>query len=355
MKIGIDIDNTLTDIKKELDNAAIDYARSIDKLFDENKIRIEYIHNNSYSYQKLFNFNYDELKYFLKYIQEPITNNALPRDNVVEIINKLKRLGHLITIITARTDEFHDNPYEQSIKWLEKNNIYYDKLVVNSRDKGLSCIYENIDLYIDDNLNNCIKINDLGIQAIRICDNKDKNKNIISFNNWANIYNYIKKEKIVKIVQYKYELKNEVNLFINKSMHDFIGREYKERPDILDIDSYYLNNNGNFWCAIDVGTGEIVGTIALENRINIGILKRLYVNIGYQNLNIGSRLYNILEQYTLNRTSIKIIYLACGKVLKKAHKFYFKKGFFQIDLLDIKMHVADDDYFFKKELLLSQN
>ena len=133
-------------------------------------------------------------------------------------------------------------------------------------------------------------------------------------------------------------------------MHDFIGREYKERPDILDIENYYLNNNGGFWCAIDVENEEIVGTIALENRINIGILKRFYVDSNYQNLNIGSRLYNTLDQYIIKQTTIKTIYLACDKVLKKAHKFYFKKGFLKIDFINIKMNVTDNDYFFKKEI-----
>jgi len=75
------------------------------------------------------------------------------------VIHNLKELGHTIIIITARTDEFHDNPYRQSKEWLEKNNIEYDKLVVNARDKGMACIEEKIDLYIDDNLNNCIRVN----------------------------------------------------------------------------------------------------------------------------------------------------------------------------------------------------
>lgn len=50
----------------------------------------------------MFQFNYEELKYFLKDIQESITNKAKPRENVVEVVNKFKNDGNKIIIITAR-------------------------------------------------------------------------------------------------------------------------------------------------------------------------------------------------------------------------------------------------------------
>ena len=61
-------------------------------------------------------------------------------------------------------------------------------------------------------------------------------------------------------------------------------------------------------------------------------------------------LYNTLEKYILNETNINKIYLACGIVLTKAHKFYNKNGFKQIEKLDIEMHFADDDDFFVKNI-----
>ena len=89
-------------------------------------INIEDKYNNGSKWQELFHFNYKELKYFLKDIQEGITNKAIPRDNAVNVINKLKNDGHKIIIITARDSEFHDDPYKYSKDWLDKNNIYYD-------------------------------------------------------------------------------------------------------------------------------------------------------------------------------------------------------------------------------------
>lgn len=191
MRIGIDIDDTLTDVKNELIKAGENYARSLGKDIKVDK-NFEDKNNNGNKWQEMFQFNYDELKYFLKDIQESITNKAKPRENVVEVINKLKNDGNEIIIITARDSEFHDNPYKYSKDWLDKNNIYYDKLVVNARNKEDACIEEKIDLFIDDSESNCLKVNKAGIKTIRVCNEiENNNSNLICFNNWNDIYSYI--------------------------------------------------------------------------------------------------------------------------------------------------------------------
>ena len=191
MKIGIDIDNTITEVQEELNNAAYEYAIKLGKNINNAESSFEDIKNNGDTYKKKFQFSYDELKYFLKNIQEEITNNAVPREKVVEVISKLKKLDHKIYIITARDSEFHDDPYNLSKNWLDKNNIEYDKLIVNAREKAPVCKDEKIDLFIDDQLNNCLDIAKIGIKTIRLSNDKKKYKDIITFENWDEIYNYI--------------------------------------------------------------------------------------------------------------------------------------------------------------------
>ncbi len=191
MRIGIDIDDTLTDVKNELIKAGENYARSLGKDIKVDK-NFEDKNNNGNKWQEMFQFDYDELKYFLKDIQESITNKAKPRENVVEVINKLKNDGNEIIIITARDSEFHDDPYKYSKDWLDKNNIYYDKLVVNARNKEDACIEEEIDLFIDDSKSNCLNVKKAGIKTIRVCNViEENNSNLICFNNWNDIYSYI--------------------------------------------------------------------------------------------------------------------------------------------------------------------
>jgi len=192
MRIGIDIDETLNDVKEKLEVAAFNYAKSIGKdiVLQDDKCKKD--NKGSYIKDK-YNFTYEELKHFLGPIQDEIINNATPKENVSEIIKKIKELGHEIYIITARDSEFHEDPYKQSKEWLNTNNIIFDKLIVNAREKDIVCKQESIDLFIDDSLNNCISVSDIGIKTILFSNKESNYPNIINISNWNSIYDYITK------------------------------------------------------------------------------------------------------------------------------------------------------------------
>lgn len=191
MIIGIDIDDTLTDIRDEVGAEALKYAKSLNKEIDETKVVWDK-NNNGSSFKERYNLNYDELLYFFRNIQEKITKKAKPRENVVDILKKLREEGHKIYIVTARDSEFHNDPYKLSKIWLDKNNIEYDKLIVDARDKVKVCKEQNVDLFIDDKLSNCQGISNEGIITIRITNYTDQHPNIINKKNWKEIYEYIK-------------------------------------------------------------------------------------------------------------------------------------------------------------------
>ena len=58
----------------------------------------------------------------------------------------------------------------------------------------------------------------------------------------------------------------------------------------MNIGEYYLKNNELFLIAYDVKLKEIIGTIALENMKQYGILKKFYVKKDYQRNGIGRKL-----------------------------------------------------------------
>ena len=193
MNIGIDIDDTLTDIRDKLNLAAEKYANELGKENKNEEDKYVEDNNNGNVYQIKYGFTYEELKYFLSVIHEGITKKEEPRKNCVEIIRKLHNEGHKIYIITARDSEFHEDPYKLSKDWLDKNNIYYDELIVNARNKLEVCQRKNIDLFIDDQLANCTKLSEAGIKVIRITEYNDiQHGDTINKKNWNEIYNYIK-------------------------------------------------------------------------------------------------------------------------------------------------------------------
>ena len=153
----------------------------------------------------------------------------------------------------------------------------------------------------------------------------------------------------IKYVEYNNIYLEEINNFINESMHKFINRPYKVRADVANIEEHYIKDGGNFWIAIDTNSNKIIGTIGLEKIEDMGIVRRFYVQEEYQNRKIGTNLYQILEKYS-KEANIKILYLTCGNILEKAHRFYLNNGYNQIDKMEIDMHVGENDDSFKKIL-----
>lgn len=195
MIIGVDIDDTLTDIRKELQKASFDYAKGLNKQINEDTVSLDK-NNDGSNYKEKYNFNDEELQYFFRNIQEKIIKVAEPRADVVEIIKKLRKDGNKICIITARDYEFHDDPYGISKEWLDRNGIEYDKLIINVREKAKVCLEEKVDIFIDDKLSNCMDVSNAGILTIRITNYEDEHQNIVNKKNWKDIYEYIKQIKI---------------------------------------------------------------------------------------------------------------------------------------------------------------
>lgn len=196
MNIGIDIDNTLTDIEKELFDAANKYTKKLRPNF-------KYVEQQKYDgftnmadfYSSIFGWKDDEIVHFFRNQRLEVVDNAKPRENAKKIIEKLKNEGNKIYIITARTKKFDDIPYERAKKWLDKNGIVYDKLIVEATDKAKVCYDLNIKLFIDDQLNNCISLASNGIHTIRLTDSIEIYDNVVNIKNWNDVYEYISKLK----------------------------------------------------------------------------------------------------------------------------------------------------------------
>lgn len=74
-----------------------------------------------------------------------------------EVIKNLKQEGNKIYIITARKNddewfpkELRSNVEQLTRDWLKNNNIYYDEIAFDVKDKGTYCFSHNIDIMIED-------------------------------------------------------------------------------------------------------------------------------------------------------------------------------------------------------------
>lgn len=190
MKIGIDIDNTITD--------TLPILKQYCKRYNEEIVKRNLLMNEEgFSTFNLYDWTEEEnLDFCSKYLEEVVLQ-AKVKENAKEVIQRLREEGNTIYIITARIKPHFKEPYETTQKFLQKNGIVYDELLVGSTNKKQFCIENNIDVMIDDEPQNINPISQIiPVIAIRAIYNEHcEGNNIIKANNWSEVYNIIDKIK----------------------------------------------------------------------------------------------------------------------------------------------------------------
>lgn len=184
MRIGIDIDDTICcTFEFVLPYCCKYYGVSYEEAKE---------HNYNWEY---FKDNYGYYDFAKKYYGKIMPYIPLKKD-VVKFLNKLKKRGHQIIFITARSKKGYDNPYQLTYDYLIKNNIYFDTLIVEAKEKDKVCLDEEIDIYIDDKVDECLKVRNENIKVFLMDTryNKDE-KDFKRVKNFKQFYKLIKKEE----------------------------------------------------------------------------------------------------------------------------------------------------------------
>lgn len=154
MNIGIDIDGCITDIARFIADYGIKFCY-------ENNIKYN-LKENEYDEAKALGIS-DELaeKFWNEYLGFYATKYKT-RDFAKEVIDKLKEKNK-IYIITARNEEglpkeLYGYMQKMVIKWLEDNEIKYDKLIFSKGSKLPYCLENNIDIMVEDSPRNLLDI-----------------------------------------------------------------------------------------------------------------------------------------------------------------------------------------------------
>lgn len=194
MNIGIDIDDTIAKTSEETDIWAKEYTENVLKRKFELK-QVEIL--DPMWARHLYGWSDEEDKKFWDLYYEKVMEDVKPKDNAIEIINELSKENNII-IITARWDRESGIISKITKKWIEKNNINYDKLFIGHLDKRNIVKENNIELFIDDNFKTCKQISEIGVRTF-IMDSRinkemkdDKLERVFS---WKEIANKIKEVK----------------------------------------------------------------------------------------------------------------------------------------------------------------
>ena len=184
MRIGIDIDDTISNTSSYLLEEAVRYDR---------KCKNKGIKDNTkYDFCDFFNWEKQDKRDFFDYICEYELHDVPVKPHAKEVINKLKKEGNKIYIITRRDSNDFKDPYKDSKKWLSKQKIKYDKLIVSSKDKGKACKELEVDLFIDDMPFNCERVLEEEVKVLMF--DSPYNKEETRFDrvaSWEEIYDIV--------------------------------------------------------------------------------------------------------------------------------------------------------------------
>lgn len=195
-KIGIDIDNVLSNFNEELLKEFLNH--------DKELRNTGIINNNVYITRGMFDWSKEELdEYYYKNI-ERIAENLNVIDKAPEYIKKLRENGYEIYIISGRDNGEYSNPYKMTYDWLDKYKIEYDKLILtdayNSLEKAKICKENDISIMIDDSARILLEVQNKGITALLMDTPYNKEvDNLKRVHTWKEIYEFIityQKEKI---------------------------------------------------------------------------------------------------------------------------------------------------------------
>ena len=171
MKIGIDIDNTIT-------NTSILANR---------------LANNIKTCNTYHDLEKNDIKKFLTKYLDDIVYNATLKDNVLDVLNKWQSKGYKIIFITARgTDNVDELVNEKAIYltsiYFKKMNIPFDEIVFFKNSKADTCKKYELDVFIDDKESVLDEVRDKKINTIRFTDSESKHKTARS---WHDVYKII--------------------------------------------------------------------------------------------------------------------------------------------------------------------
>lgn len=183
MKIGIDIDDTITNSWEYLKPI---YQKEFNITISDNALPYYNAIKEVASFEQFANI-------MKKY--ENSKNDIPIKEDVKEILIKLKQQGHQIIFITAR-GKTYNNPYQFTKDYLDKYNIPYDKIVIDSWDKSITCKEEKIDLFIDDSPKHCKEVFDIGIDVLMMETKYNQEYNEFTHvKNWDEVYEYIQQNR----------------------------------------------------------------------------------------------------------------------------------------------------------------
>lgn len=138
----------------DVDDVICNFRESLFQSFKKLGHDVHWSTWSSYRHTEIYPIK-DEKDFHLHMVNHCVLENALIEENVKELFSQLKKDGYCIGLLTARA--WHDNGYDITQKFIEKNNLPVDKLVISGqhmdkKSNHIGVFEGQIVAYIDDSI-----------------------------------------------------------------------------------------------------------------------------------------------------------------------------------------------------------
>lgn len=184
MRIGIDFDDTIADTGKKIREYIDNRAKS-----NEEKQLIS---------DNLRNIMMGDLSTVDKSTAAEFINDAIAmielKADVKNVIDRLKKAGHEIYLVTARSNEIFNGIEQVTLTHLANNGIEIDNAIFGTKTNKLDeCVNNKIDLLVDDSVDIIEYLNKNGVDGLLFTSEVNKNidTDVKRVDSWLEVEKYI--------------------------------------------------------------------------------------------------------------------------------------------------------------------
>lgn len=195
MKIGIDLDDTtfiLVDaMLKYADKYNVEVLGRNERKHEFDKLTTHKYLNTLYQWDDETKFKFFDM-FYANVLEE---SEVSPKAD--EVIRNWKKQGHEIYFISRRLENIENcNTMEITKNSLDRYQVPYDEIILNTENKTQIALEKKIDIFIDDSYEICLALEEAGIKSYLMTSRMNRNletKDIERVLNWEHLAEAVEK------------------------------------------------------------------------------------------------------------------------------------------------------------------
>jgi len=186
MRIGLDIDNVISDFDKKIEE---EVARE-----DKNKRNRGIVNPNADWIPRFYDWSYDEVEGFFNDHMQEFAKVLDVRPGALEYMPRLLADGHELYLISHRVYPHYTEPLKVTENWLKEKGIPYTRLILSETfNKTKECKENGVEIMFDDSQRNCHLLTEGGVRCFLMGTryNGQEREGLSVVNDWGELYDVV--------------------------------------------------------------------------------------------------------------------------------------------------------------------